>query len=609
MDYNPYNRNSISQNDLYQRKIDKLNETNNWILGNSFAQNNNNINNYYIKNNNIISENRKDNNLLISSYDYNNSIPKILPQNNYSQNNSQYLIYNPISFSQQPQFYPSYQFYPNNSLINSQPINNNNLNDYSLFGSESRRKDEEKFIKKEQYRLELLKQIEEKKRAEEEKKKKLIEEEKREMKKNEEYFKKKKLQAEEQAKKLRERIAKRMQRQQLEDPGYSANILEISKDFENMNKSRQGTSLMNNLTSKNNNINVNMNNNNYIDLDNYYDNDNMFELDNNDMIQEQDNYMKEIDEDYNELRQSINSDIDEMINNKYKNKSDEYFQLSKFDENIIKKHKQYTNYIFGKSLSPPTPLKIDKNILSNSNNNNDNNKKKTIDKNKGINLDDFFNKDPPKQYHKGKKNLVKNKAMQNELDKKYSNIFEMLNDTKQYTKKYSANPDSPSESFLTDQTHISESQDINNNESKNKFYLASYYNSTISNSMYDKENNRSGNEEENLVKIEDSSMRTTENKNKSKSLLEKKLINIKENKEDEEDEEDDEENKKMKEENNDTNVNIEDNIEIENNINKDKNNIDENNNINYENNEEKEEKEEKEGENEEEEDNEANKEL
>ena len=453
-----------------------------------------------------------------------------------------------------------------------------------------------------------MKQIEEKKRAEEEKKKKLIEEEKREMKKNEEYFKKKKLQAEEQAKKLRERIAKRMQRQQLEDPGYSANILEISKDFENMNKSRQGTSLMNNLTSKNNNINVNMNNNNYIDLDNYYDNDNMFELDNNDMIQEQDNYMKEIDEDYNELRQSINSDIDEMINNnKYKNKSDEYFQLSKFNENIIKKHKQYTNYIFGKSLSPPTPLKIDKNILSNSNNNNDNNnKKKTIDKNKGINLDDFFNKDPPKQYHKGKKNLVKNKAMQNELDKKYSNIFEMLNDTKQYTKKYSAKLDSPSESFLTDQTHISESQDINNNESKNKFYLASYYNSTISNSMYDKENNRSGNEEENLVKIEDSSMRTTENKNKSKSLLEKKLINIKENKEDEEDEEDDEENKKMKEENNDTNVNIEDNIEIENNINKDKNNIDENNNINYE---EREEKEEKEGENEEEEDNEANKEL
>ena len=601
MNYNPYNRNSISQNDLYQRKIDKLNETNNWIIGNPFTQNNNNNNNFYIKNNNALSEDRKDNNLIISSYGYNNSIPKLQPQINYSQNNPHYLIYNSIPFPQQPQLYPSNQYYQNNSLFNSQAIYNNNLNDYSLFGSGSKRKEEERFIKKEQYRLELLKQIEEKKRAQEEKKKKLIEEEKKEMKKNEEYFKKKKLQAEEQAKKLRERISKRMQRQQLEDPGFSANILEISKDFENMNKFRQGTSLMNNLTSKNNN--VNLNNNNYIDIDDYYDKVNIFELGNNDIIQEQEKYMKEIDEEYNELRQSINSDIDEMINkNKYENKSDEYLQNSKFDENIIKKHKQYTNYIFGKSLSPPTPLHIDKNILTNSNNNN----KKALDKNKEINLDDFFNKDPPKRSHKEKKNLVKIKAIENELDKKYSNIFEILNDTQKYTKKYSANPDSPSVSFLSDQTHISESQDKSNNESKNKFYLASYYNSTISNSMYDKENNRSGNEEENLVKIEDSSMRTTENKNKSKSLLEKKLINIKENKEDEEDEEDDEENKKIKEENNDTNVNIEDNIEIENNINNDKNNIDENNNINYE---EREEKEEKEGENEEEEDNEANKEL
>ena len=42
MDYNPYNRNALSQNDLNQRKLYKLNETNNWILGNSFIQNNNN---------------------------------------------------------------------------------------------------------------------------------------------------------------------------------------------------------------------------------------------------------------------------------------------------------------------------------------------------------------------------------------------------------------------------------------------------------------------------------------------------------------------------------------------------------------------------------------
>ena len=229
-----------------------------------------------------------------------------------------------------------------------------------------------------------------------------------------------------------------------------------------------------------------------------------------------------------------------------------------------------------------------------------------MDKNKEINLEEFFNKDEPKVKKKDKKRGIKTKEIRNAIEKEYFEIFENLEDTKKYTKKYTPIEYQDSESFNTDKTHISESQDKSNNESKNKFYLASYYNSTISNSMYDKENNKSKIEEENLIKIEDSSMRTTENKNKSKTLLEKKLINIKENKEDEEDEEDDEENKKMKEENNDTNVNIEDNIEIENNINKDKNNIDENNNINYE---EREEKEEKEGENEEEEDNEANKEL
>ena len=570
MDYNPYNRNALSQNDLNQRKLYKLNETNNWILGNSFIQNNNNTNNFNIKNYNTLSENRKDNNLLISSYDYSNSFPKILPQMNSYQSNPQYqyLIYSSNQIPQHPQIYQSYQYYLNNSLPNSQtnipsiPLFNNNLNDYSLFGSESKRKEEEQFAKKEQYRQELLKQIEEKKRAEEEKKKKLIEEEKNEIKKNEEYFRKKKLQAEEQNKKLRERIAKRMHNQQFEDPGYSDNILEISKDFENMNKSRQGTSLMNNLTSKNNNNYININDDNFINLEDDYENDNILEMLNNDMIQEQDNYMKEIDEEYNELRQSINSDIDQMIN---KNKTDENLQIQDFDERLIKKHKQYTNYIFGKSLAPPTPLHVDKNILLTSTNN-----KKTLDTNKEINLDDFFNKDEPKRYYKQKKKQMKSKGIRSVIDKKYSDIFETLNETKKYTKKYSANPDSPSESFLTDKTHISESQDRSNNETKNKFYLASYYNSTISNSMYDKENNRSGNEEENLMKIEDSSMRTTENKNKSKSLLENKLINIKENKEDEEDEEEDEENKKIKEESNDTNVNIEENIKIGNNNNEEK---------------------------------------
>ena len=47
-----------------------------------------------------------------------------------------------------------------------------------------------------------------------------------------------------------------MQRQQAEEYGNSSNFLEISKDFENMNKSRQGASLVNNieLNNKHNSI-------------------------------------------------------------------------------------------------------------------------------------------------------------------------------------------------------------------------------------------------------------------------------------------------------------------------------------------------------------------
>ena len=612
MDYNPYNRNSISQNDLFQRKLDKLNETNNWILGNTFTQNNKNNNIY---NNNLL-ENRKDNNILILSNDYNRKIPSLsLPNDfNYNQNYPPYLIYTPIQLPQMLQLYPSYQTYKNNSSLNSQinipPISipkDNNINDFSLFGLESKRREEEKYIKKEEYRQELLKQIEEKKKADEEKKKKMMEEEKKEQKKNEEYFKLKKKQADEQARRLKQRIASRMQLQQYEDPGYASNILEISKDFENMNKSRQGTSLVNNLNlTKNINDVPNVNNNNY-NIDNYYENINISELLNNDMVQEQENYINEIEQEYNDLYQSIKTDIDQIIN---KNKPNENFQIPNFDERVIKKHKQYTNYIFGKSLVPPTPLSFDKNILSNST------YIKTLDKNKEINLEEFFNKDEPKAKKKDKKRGIKTKEIRNAIEKEYFEIFENLEDTKKYTKKYTPIEYQDSESFNTDKTHISESQDKSNNESKNKFYLASYYNSTISNSMYDKENNKSKIEEENLIKIEDSSMRTTENKNKSKTLLEKKLINIKENKEDEEDEEDDEENKKTKEENKEINENIEENIKIEN-----KNNDNEENN-NVKNEEikekeiqeekeekkEKEEKEEKREENEEEEDDEDNKE-
>ena len=607
MDFNPYNRNLISKNDSLPTRQEKINTTKNLIFGdttsNSSAQNKNNYNYSYNQNNLNKIDNRKDNSILTPQRNQllNNTTPNKFFKTNSLPNNIRYLIYYPVQI---PQTYPLI-INQNLTAVNSQQLSSNNkiknqsyqsitndLNNYSFFGSESKRKDEERIAQKIEYRDELLKQIEEKKKADEERKRKLKEEEKNEIIKNEEYFKLKKSQADEQARKLREKIARRMQRQQAEELGNTTNIFEISKDFENMNKSRQGSSLVNNigLTNRQNSIETG-NRNTIINNQGNFEKENLYSLINSNMLLEKENYMKEIDNEYEELCQTIKFDIDQMINN---NKTDINLEIPNYNEKLSKKEKQYADYILGKTLSPPTPFKLEKNPLSYSYS-----QKSTV-KSQTINLDKFFNKDPNEGYYREKKYKSNNIDIKNKINKRYSEIFENLHECKSYTKKYSndKNEFSRSESFVSNKTHSSNKENKSNNETKNKFDLASYYNSTISNSMYEKENTKNEIDEDNAFKIEDSSMRTTQNKNKSKTILDKKLINIKENKEDEEDEEDDEENKKLKEEKLDeneeikeknTNLNIEakNNEEIENN----------NNNLNHEKEEEEEEGEEEEDDN------------
>ena len=71
MDYNPYNRNEIiNNNDSSQLRQEKINQTKNWVFGNSMRDSlskNGNISNYNSYNQNNINpvENRKDNNILI----------------------------------------------------------------------------------------------------------------------------------------------------------------------------------------------------------------------------------------------------------------------------------------------------------------------------------------------------------------------------------------------------------------------------------------------------------------------------------------------------------------------------------------------------------------
>ena len=597
IDYNPYNGNVITKNDSFQLKQENPYENKNWIFGNSMRNSYDtkkiNYNSFNQNGRNII-ENRKDNNILnlqknqiYRNYNENQFRNNNL-QTNPNINNIRYLIYIPVQIPQNQNIniYNSPQLFQNNKLnFQSNKSIQNDPNDNFPFGSESKRKEEERQIKMQQYREELLKQIAEKKRADEERKRKMKEEEKNDIKKNEEYFRLKKQQADEQARKLKEKIARRMQEQQLEELGNFSNILEISKDFENMNKSRQGSSLVNNIEfnkSKKSFKNANLNN-----YTNYNENGNIFSFVHNDMILEQENYMKEIDNDYNELYQTIKFDIDQMIND---NKNEDLnLDIQEYNEQLEKKEKQFADYMLSKTLNPPTPFKFDKNPLIYSY------QPKMKDNNKISDLEDFFNKDKENDYYLEERPLYRKSEIRNQTNKEYFNIFESLNDAKAYTKKYSSEKEiSHSETLISNLEYSSKDENNSNNETKNRFDIASYYNSTISNSMYERENNKKENDEDNAIKIEDSSMGTTENKNKSKTLLDKKLINIKENKEDEEDEEEDEENKKLKEEKHDKNENKkEDNLENQNLDDKDKEDLKNNeNNLN----------EEKEQENEEEED-------
>ena len=541
MDYNPYNRNNISQNDFYQQKLTMLKGTNDLMFGNSlrYSYNPNNMNNNYFNNQNNLSkiDNRKDNQLFMSQ---NN------PTNNYNLNNqSPYLIYLPISPVQ------------NTLPINSSDINSN-ISDYSFFGLESKKKEEQKYLEKLEYRKELLEQIKEKKRINEEKKKKMEEEEKNEIRKNEEYFQLKKKQADEQARKLREKIARRMQRQQNDDFGYTSHILEISKDFENMNKSRQGTSLVNNIELNRNKNEFEIDkNDNIIDLENY-DDDNIFGIANNNILLEKDNYMKEIDNEFNILCDSLKSDIDLMIN-RGKNEDPNIKEiLDGYDisSNLTKKEQQYAEYILGKTLSPPSPFKLSENPLSYSFYKKQNklmidNRQRIKDENREINLDEYFNQDIVLE-NVDKKDIIKTKDIKNKIEKDYFDIFENINEANIYTKKYNKDTNSQENISLSFTSNITQTNFDNksNKETKNKFYPSyqiSNFNTSLSNSLHEKLGNKIDEQDDEYpINIEDSSLRKSENKNKI--LLDKKLINIKENKEDEEDEEEDEKNKKTKEE-------------------------------------------------------------
>ena len=674
--FNPYEKLRKSKKELYQEKLQKINETQDWIFGNSFGkpgcgaplrdnrgnvisslksitedniykydpnsfskgnndisvinhrvinnsnynqiysnntlindniinynnqpQNNNNfsrsydkISNYNIKqlkNNTNINENQKENNLIIK----NNNIGNISYMNspNFNLSNSPYILLLPQPFINLNSLSTN-TLYNNSQLLNniySQQYKNNNNNNYiynqninninnnqnissSYFGTDAKKRDEQKFLEKQEYRNELLLQIEEKKRKDEEAKRKMEEEDKIQEMNNEEYYRLKQLQAEEQARKLRERINRRMQRS-YEDYGSSSNIQEISKDFEKVNKSNQGESpLNNNFEEQKNNEGENS-----LNIE-----DNIFGVN---MMIEQENYLKKIDDDFQTLRESLNFDIDKQINNTINNNNIINKNIINNNNNdihksqLFKKENQLADYILGTSISPPTPIKTNvynSNVLSHSysqkrriplkdypNISNMQNDKDIEDfniyKSKTFNLEDFFNKDEKKKDNTiNIKESIKAKEAQDKVEKDFESIFKDLKKAHEYTKKYSE-PDEDDSLDNTTSSFISKNTNKKTNYKNplqyNTKYNASYYlNSSATFTNYDRSEKKKK-KEINKDKISDNEMvdensgRSTGIKNVSKTVLDKVLLNIQENKEDEEDEEDDEQNQKNKQDKN-----------------------------------------------------------
>ena len=606
---NPYKKSKKSATELYQEKLKKRNETQDWIFGNSFGKpgagaplrdnngnvisslksvaddnilkydaidfsrgnnnitvinhkifntlevpqknqinssiyNNINLNNQLQNNINFINKNQNNsiiNNNINNKYNYenqknnnsnyiNSSLLNIYSPYQTIQNSPYILVLSPSSFNYFPTYSNSFPSIANKETSQNLSVNNynQNINNYNeqnistnYFGIDYKKKEEKKSLEMQQYRNDLLSQIKDKKRKDEERKRKMEEDDKLEDLKNEEYFRIKKQQADEQARKLREKIKRRMQQPLNEEYGSSSHILEISKDFENFNKNLEGESPLNNKNNIEEIKEIEENNeNDFLNIDNNpYDGN---------ILLEEENYMKKIDDEYKTFHQALNEDIDKQI----KNNPNEINQLTK-DRKIMDKQNKLAEYLFGENISLPTPIKSI-NPLSHSfsqkpklqiKNNTDEILYSNTFKNKTINLEDFFNKDENKN-------------------------------TKKYSKK--DDEDNTTSSFYSTSTKTNKSRKQKNNNYQNQhIYLtknnSSRHNSSASYSNYEKEkikenkkdmeNNFGNNENENL---DENSPRSVGIKNITKTVLDKELINIQENKEDEEDEEDDEQNQKNK---------------------------------------------------------------
>ena len=249
----------------------------------------------------------------------------------------------------------------------------------------------EKERKNDLWKKELLEQIKDKKRREERNKRELEEKERKDELENDKFMKYKKKQREDHAKKIKEeqekKIRERMQNNQTQSV---ANILDLSNNIEQANKSmmsnnnitfREGN--LNDLSQQNININNNENEENNNNMNNNIQILNNYNLDNNNYNNSlynpaQENFKNEINRQYNLLNETLNHDINRemkriskelesnytpftqkllLMNTYSKSRADltmEQNRKIKKIENMIE-DKKLVDYILGKRARPQTP--------------------------------------------------------------------------------------------------------------------------------------------------------------------------------------------------------------------------------------------------------------
>ena len=248
----------------------------------------------------------------------------------------------------------------------------------------------EKERKNDLWKKELLDQIKEKRRRDEIKRKEMEEKEKREELENEKYIKFKKKQREEHAKKIKEEQEKRLRERMQSNQSQSVvNILDLSNNIDQANKSimsnnnitfREGKlneliqnnlNINNNENEENNNIQI-LNNNNNLEINNYNSIYNPI----------QENFKNEINRQYNLLNETLNHDINKemeriskelesnytpftqkllLMNTYSKSRSDltmEQNRKLKKIENMIEE-KKLVDYVLGNRKRPPSPKEDD----------------------------------------------------------------------------------------------------------------------------------------------------------------------------------------------------------------------------------------------------------